>query len=587
MRSPRSSSGARFTERVLTVRDSWRVWRRAFTSAPALAASVGVVAVSSTVLVALSSVFVSRTVGIAASGGDRGALVRPLIELLVTLAGAALTGALLTPGCLRLERAVVLRQVDDVARAGALVEWSSTGEAEARSLGGIAERVVGMQHREALSSVADLLRTRCRGLAGVVVLGVVSPVAAAVLAVCSIAYGRAFTNFLDDVLAGLASEGPLATQRARYVRSLHLEHRIAGELRTFEALPWLLRTFTSLSESGRAESFRQRQRHARSVAGYAAACAVALLGCFAWLIARTWSGNLDITELTLGIQGTLLMLDLGPAGDVAVLFRQAVQVERRLTAGIETEEHGPSSTSETVAEPEFAVACRSVRHVYPGADHAALEVSELRIRRGERVAVVGRNGAGKSTLFGIIAGYLEPTQGSVDVDPAGVSISLQRAVRYPATLRENVSLGDDDVDVGRALAMAGGVAEREADERADDLLGDPGMHGVNLSGGQWQRVSLARAFGHATGGILLLDEPSAALDPAAEAEFFRTAVAESHGRTILLSTHHLANTRFVDRIVVLDEGRIVEEGTHADLMRRGGLYAAMFTAQARSYGVER
>jgi ATP-binding cassette, subfamily B, bacterial len=97
---------------------------------------------------------------------------------------------------------------------------------------------------------------------------------------------------------------------------------------------------------------------------------------------------------------------------------------------------------------------------------------------------------------------------------------------------------------------------------------------------------LARAFGHATDGVLLLDEPSAALDPTAEAEFFRTALSQSRGATVVLSTHHLANARFVDRIIVLDGGRIVADGTHPELMRAGRLYADMFTKQAASYGVE-
>jgi ABC-type multidrug transport system fused ATPase/permease subunit len=167
-----------------------------------------------------------------------------------------------------------------------------------------------------------------------------------------------------------------------------------------------------------------------------------------------------------------------------------------------------------------------------------------------------------------------------------MSVALQRAVRYPATLQDNVSVGDDGVNVDRAAATAGLGAGGLPLERSGELLGRPGSEGGSLSGGQWQRVGLARAFGHATGGILLLDEPSAALDPAAEAEFFRTALDRAADCTVLLSTHHLANTRFVDRIVVLDEGRIVQEGTHADLMHSGGLYADMFTLQAKSYGVE-
>lgn len=568
------------------MKDSWRVWRRAVTAAPALSAIVGILVLLSTGLFVVTSWLVSKTVGIAASGGDGSALVSPLVALVAALVGTALSAAALTPACLRLVRAVVIRQVDDVVGRVALVESSGADVSETRVLGAVAERVVGMAHREALGTVAELLRMRCRGWAGVVVLGVVSPVAAVAVAACTVAYGRAFTRFLDDVLAGLASEGPLATRRARYVRSLHFEHGIAGELRTFRVLPWLLRRFTSLSDTGRAEAFSERQRHAKSVAGYALLCAVALLGGLTWLITRTWSGELGIAELALGIQGALLILDLGPAGDIAVLFRQATQVERDLAGSGDVPPARSATGSGEAAHSGVAVACRSIRYVYPGAERPALDMSELTIRQGERVAIVGRNGAGKSTLFGIIAGFLKPTEGSVDVDPEGVSIALQRAVRYPATLRENVSIGDRHVDIDRALATVGRGAEGMALDRADEFLGSPGVHGGDLSGGQWQRIGLARAFGRATRGVLLLDEPSAALDPAAEAEFFRTALDHAHGCTILLSTHHLANTRFVDRIVVLDGGRIVQEGTHADLMRSGGLYAQMFAMQAKSYGVE-
>lgn len=175
------------------MRDSWRVWRRALVAAPAMAVSAGVLAVLNTGLFALSSVFVSKVVG--AASGHRDALVSLLIALMASLAGAALTGVALTPVCLRLERAVVLHQVDDLVRSIALVESSDTGDIGPQQSRGVAERVVSMQHRATLGSVADLLRTRCRGLAGVVVLGVVSPVAAAVLAACNIAYGRSFTSF--------------------------------------------------------------------------------------------------------------------------------------------------------------------------------------------------------------------------------------------------------------------------------------------------------------------------------------------------------------------------------------------------------
>ena len=562
---------------------SWPVWRRALSAAPVLSTTVAVLAVANTALFVLSSIMVSRTVE--AVTDDAGADVMPLLIILVaTLLAAAACTCGLRPAFVRLQRTIIMQQTDDALTVIERTEYSTVEGGDTRRMGALLERVVGVPHKEALGASTDLLSSRCRGWAGVVVLGVVSPISAVILAVSIIAYGRAFTSFLDDVLSGLASEGPLATRQARYVRALHFEPGIAGELRTFGALPWLVRKFTALSDTGRAQAFRQRQSHVRAVIGYAVLCAVALLGSIAWLVTQAWSLNLGVAGLMLGVQGALLMLDLGPAGDTAVMFRQAAATERELAEAAETSSDVAASSVQDGIDGS-AITCHGLEYRYPGATAPALKVDELVIRHGERVAVVGRNGAGKSTLFGVISGALTPTAGTVAVDRETVSLALQRSVRYPVALRDNVSLGKAHVDTDGAMATIGESAQTLVNERADTMLGQSSMDGQNLSGGQWQRVGLARAFAHSKNGVLLLDEPSAALDPAAEAEFFQVALDQANDCTVLLSTHHLANTRFVDRIIVLDGGTIVAEGTHAQLMAEGGLYATLFATQAKSYGV--
>lgn len=571
--------------------DSWRVWRRALTAAPILSGVVGVLAILNTGCFIVVAIMVSRIVALAADTVGRD-MTWPMVWLFASLVGTAMTGVLMGPLWLRVERRVLLSQIDEITDR---LEHDDSPDSNQAS---IVERLVSVPHREALRAIPELLRARCRGWAGVIGLALVSPVAAAVLAAGAMLYGRSFTRFLDEVLAGSVADGPSATRRARYVRSLQFDHRVAGELRGFRALPWLLRVFTDLSVAGRTEAFDGRRRRVRIVIGHAVLCGLVLSGCVAWLLRSAWSGELGIAEVALAIQGALLALGLGPAGDVAVLFGQVARTERDLSAPI-TASIEVSSTESGGAllrralsngavdlpmdgDPHIVIACRGLRHRYPGRDQWALDVPELTIRRGERVAVVGPNGAGKSTLLGLVAGYLTASEGTVTVR-ADRSIAMQRAVRYPATMTQNIQLGSDEVDTTHLMSIVDG--DDLSARRTESLLGPPGMGGETLSGGQWQRVGLARAFGQVGDGVLLLDEPSAALDPVSEERFFRTALNQRSEVTVVVSTHHLANTRFVDRVIVMDSGRVVADGDPAELFREGGRYADMVTAQARSYGV--
>jgi hypothetical protein len=474
---------------------SSRVWRRALTTSPALSAAIAVLVILNTVLLFVASLLTARAVGTAASGGHGRELVWPLVLLMAALVGTALTAALFTPLCLHFERSTVLGQIADLVTQLEAVESARADSNQIELFGTTADRIVGMPHREALGAVAGLLRTRCRGLAGLIVLAVVSPTTAVVLAVANIAYGLAFTRYLDDVLAGLASEGALATRRARYIRSLHFDHSVAGELRTFTALPWLLRLFGSLSATGRAQAFRERQRHIKAVAGCALLSTVALLAGLGWLVLRAWSGNLDVAGLMFGIQGALLMLDLGPAGDVAVLFRRAARVERDLAA-----------TGE-------AVALKSMSDCSPA-------------------------------------------------DIARVRLCLEQA-----------------------------SPRRFWAEHPDDFalqLGPNWPGGTDLSAGQWQAVAAARCFYVEDADLVVLDEPTAALDPEAqEAVTLRyAAVARqvaSRGGIAVMVTHRMSMPRLADRILVLHDGRLHETGTHDELIASDGMYARAYHAQASGF----
>ncbi|WP_437982206.1 ABC transporter ATP-binding protein [Sorangium sp. So ce117] len=242
-----------------------------------------------------------------------------------------------------------------------------------------------------------------------------------------------------------------------------------------------------------------------------------------------------------------------------------------------------------------------VGYRYPGQSRWALRGIDLHIPSGQSLALVGHNGAGKTTFIKLLARLYEPTEGRILLDGKDlrawepdalrrrIGVVFQDFNQYQLTLRENVGLGSvehlaDEPRVARAVAEGG------ADEVVtvvpgglDAQLGRWFKGGVELSGGQWQKVALARAFMREQADILVLDEPTAALDAEAEHAVFQRFRSLSKGRTTIVISHRFPTVRMADRIVVLDGGRIVEEGTHDELVARGQRYARMFALQAEGY----
>jgi ATP-binding cassette subfamily B protein len=250
--------------------------------------------------------------------------------------------------------------------------------------------------------------------------------------------------------------------------------------------------------------------------------------------------------------------------------------------------------------PLSTLRVEAVTFQYPSSPAPCLHDVSIEIGAGEVVALVGENGSGKTTLAKVLAGLYPPLQGVVrwaehdlrDFDPRAVRSSMtvlfQDFIRYHMTARENVGIGrwesiDDHEGIEAAARRAGADAALEAlPARYDTWLGPEFFGGSDLSVGQWQRLALARAF-FRDAELVVLDEPTSALDPRAEAELFSGMRALCAGRSVLLISHRFSSVRSADRIYVLQQGRIVEQGTHDELMVRGGVYAELFTLQASLY----
>jgi ATP-binding cassette subfamily B protein/ATP-binding cassette subfamily C protein len=240
----------------------------------------------------------------------------------------------------------------------------------------------------------------------------------------------------------------------------------------------------------------------------------------------------------------------------------------------------------------------AITFTYPGASAPALRAVTVEIGMGEVVALVGENGSGKTTLAKILAGLYRPDSGTVCWDQTDIGGIDQESLReqiaviaqdhanWPLTVRHNIAMGRDADPAALARAAAASGADTVIEKLPhgyDTLLDRHFKDGTELSGGQWQRIAAARGF-YRTAPLLIMDEPTAALDARAEYALFSSIRGHAADRGVLLITHRLASVRHADRIYVLRDGRVIEQGVHADLLALGGQYAELFTLQASQYG---
>ncbi len=258
----------------------------------------------------------------------------------------------------------------------------------------------------------------------------------------------------------------------------------------------------------------------------------------------------------------------------------------------------PQQTPNLTASQEPShLQIENVSFFYPNAQEPVLRQVNLTLNKGERVALVGPNGAGKSTLARLLLGLYKPQTGAIRVGDtplneenrqqwlAHCSAVFQDFTCYHLTARENIIFGDlEHPERMEEASIAGGAASVIDGLSAgyETVLG-PTFGGRDLSGGEWQRIATARGFMRETPWLVVLDEPTAALDPLAEQAIYERFIQRSAGRTSVLISHRLSSVRTCERIVVIDNGTIVEDGDHETLLAKDGLYAQFFRAQAQWY----
>ena len=235
---------------------------------------------------------------------------------------------------------------------------------------------------------------------------------------------------------------------------------------------------------------------------------------------------------------------------------------------------------------------KNVNFTYPNAGKPSLRNLNLSVKAGETLAIVGVNGSGKSTLTKILMGIYEPTEGEAlvggvstkETSYQGVSAVFQKFQHYQMTLKENIQIGDVHYsgDIFNVMEQAGVLVNSNAYPNGTDTVLSREFDGVDLSGGQWQRVAIARGL-YRNHELIVLDEPTAAIDPIEESRLYEKFAEISADKTAIIVTHRLGSAKIADRIIVMDNGEIAEVGTHQELLGANGLYAKMYSAQESWY----
>jgi len=388
-----------------------------------------------------------------------------------------------------------------------------------------------------------------------------------------------------------------------YLRVLGGSREAAKELKLFGLKEFLIERFTRLSDQIYRENIGLARRRLIAGSFLSMIGTAGYYSAYVFIVWRTIHGVLTIGELTF-LSGAIVQA----SGNIQQIFSTLASIADQalfLTDLLAFFEMRPTIFSKPNALPaprpivrgfEF----RNVAFRYPGSSRLVLSGLNFQLRPGERVALVGENGQGKTTIVKLMTRLYDPLEGQILLDGIDlreysledlyreIGVIFQDFMRYEMTARENIAVGQietlarlEPLQEAARKSMAAPVIER-LHFRYEQVLGRRFEGGVDLSGGEWQKVALARAYLR-NAQILILDEPTAALDARSEFEVFRRFSELTTGKTALFISHRFSTVRMADRVVVLENGKITEDGSHEELANLGGRYAEMFELQAIHY----
>lgn len=470
-----------------------------------------------------------------------------------------------------------------------------------------AKMVAGTDLWGILQNVISSLRFIFELFGLMVVVSMVHPVIGILLGIVfAISFGIRLES--DIVVRRLNRDLTHSGRQSDYLAEVIAKPETIKEMRIFGSMGYLINKWTEIMRHSLSLRMNARRREIKRGIIVSTVQNVGLFGAIVWLVIQMKSGGVTAGNLVIVFQAMRQAFGISsrlqhPISKIYIQSTKLMDLVEYLREPVREAAYTSTLTDQDRVcpspDPTGKIVFENVSYRYAGATQPTLHHIQLTLDPGETVALVGENGAGKSTLVRLLLGLYLPTEGRITWDGTDLhkmdrgqlnsrmSAVFQDFVRYETTLRDNIQFGMtdhicDDTTIHRALQVSGATEVERSLGGLDAKIGLVSDGGRELSGGQWQRLAIARAAMR-DAQLLVLDEPTAALDPEHEYELYRSFRQLAQGRTVLFVSHRLGWARYADRIVVLKEGRIVEEGSHELLMAVGGHYAFMFRAQAEWY----